>query len=62
MGAEPESGRNCLILTATRENYQNRQFTSGRINSKGKYSFTYGRLDALIRMPKTANDCGLHSG
>ena len=55
VGAEPESGRNCLILTATRENYQNRQFTSGRINSKGKYSFTYGRLDALIRMPKTAN-------
>lgn len=55
VGTEPESGRNCLILTATRENYQNRQFTSGRINSKGKYSFTYGRLDALIRMPKTAN-------
>lgn len=55
VGPEPESGANCLILTATRENYQNRQFTSGRINSKGKYSFTYGRLDARIRMPQTAN-------
>lgn len=55
LGREPESGAGCLILTARRENYQNREFTSGRINSKGKYSFTYGRLDARIRMPQTAN-------
>ncbi|MDR2470862.1 MAG: family 16 glycosylhydrolase [Treponema sp.] len=29
--------------------------SSGRINSRGKFSFQYGRLDASIRLPRTAD-------
>lgn len=52
---EPASGRSCLTLTARRENYGGKQATSGRINSKNKRFFKYGRFDALIKFPNTAN-------
>lgn len=55
VGKDQESGRNCLILTARRETYGNKAFTSGRINSKSKKAFTYGKVEALIKLPKTAN-------
>lgn len=45
----------CLILTAKRESYQGKEFTSGRINTAKKQAFTYGRFDARIKMPKTKN-------
>lgn len=48
-------GNGCLILTAKRENHNNRNFTSGRINSKNLVAFTHGKVEASIRMPKTAN-------
>lgn len=44
-----------LILTARRENYNNKSFTSGRINSREKASFKYGFIQARIKFPKTAN-------
>lgn len=44
-----------LVLTARRENYSNRSFTSGRINSRNKVAFKHGFLQARIKMPKTAN-------
>lgn len=43
-----------LVLTATREARQGRSFTSGRINSKSKVYFTHGKVEARIKMPKTA--------
>lgn len=46
------SGGN-LHLVATRENYGGKSFTSGRINSKGKIFFTYGKIEARIKLPKT---------
>ncbi|MDO4319127.1 MAG: glycoside hydrolase family 16 protein [Bacteroidales bacterium] len=49
------NGNRCLILTARRENYGNRAFTSGRVNSKNLTVFTHGKIEAAIRMPKTAN-------
>ena len=44
-----------LVLTARRENYQGKSFTSGRINSNQKAAFKHGILQARIKFPKTAN-------
>ena len=55
VGKDYASGRNCLILTARRENYGNKAFTSGRVNSKNKKAFTHGKVEALIKLPATAN-------
>ena len=44
-----------LVLTAKRENYQGKSFTSGRVTSKGKAAFKHGILQARIKFPKTAN-------
>ncbi len=48
-------GNSCLILTARRENYMNRNFTSGRINSKNRTAFKHGKVEAAIKLPQTAN-------
>ncbi len=55
VGAEPTTGKQCLILTATKEDYQGKKCTSGRVNSQGKTYYTYGRIDARIKFPNTAN-------
>ena len=44
-----------LVLTAKRENYQGKAFTSGRINSNQKAAFKHGIMQAKIKFPKTAN-------
>lgn len=41
-----------LILTAERKNGL---IMSGRVNTKSKKSFKYGKLEASIKLPKTAN-------
>lgn len=48
-------GNHCLILTARREEYLNKHFTSGRITSKNRTLFTHGKIEASIKLPKTAN-------
>jgi len=55
MGVEPASGKHCLILTATKEQYQGKGCTSGRVNSKGKLYYTFGKIEARIKFPYTAN-------
>ena len=55
VGIEPESGESCLILTAKKEMYSGRHFTSGRINTKGNMIFTRGIIESRIKLPKTAN-------
>lgn len=52
---EPASGRSCLTLTARREQFGGKHFTSGRVNSMGKKYFTHGKVEASVRVPKTAN-------
>ena len=44
----------CLVLTARRENYSSQKFTSGRVVSSQKVSFTHGLIEARIKMPQTA--------
>ncbi|NDV46812.1 T9SS C-terminal target domain-containing protein [Paludibacter sp. 221] len=55
IGKEPLSGENCLILTAKKENFSQKKFTSGRLTTQGKMHFKYGKLEARIKMPETAN-------
>ncbi len=45
----------CLVLTAKREESHGKHFTSGRLNTKGKRFFTYGKMESSILIPKTAN-------
>ena len=40
-----------LLLVAKKENYLSKTFTSGRINSQLKRSFTYGRFEARMKFP-----------
>ena len=47
-----DGDKTVLILTAKREG---NKFYSGRINSKGKKSFQYGKVEASIKLPKTAD-------
>jgi len=44
-----------LVLTARRESYGSRSFTSGRVNSLHKVSFTHGKIEARIKLPHLAN-------
>ena len=55
LGVEPTTGKHCLILTATKEEYMGKGCTSGRVNTKNKMYYTFGRIDARIKFPQTAN-------
>jgi len=55
IGNEPESGEKCLVISARKENYLFNKFTSGKISSQNKVSFKYGKIEARIKVPKTAN-------
>ncbi|KAH7701143.1 hypothetical protein AAVH_31727 [Aphelenchoides avenae] len=41
-----------LVITARREQVGNQRYTSGRINTQNKFSFTFGRAEARIKLPK----------
>jgi beta-glucanase (GH16 family) len=55
IGKEPFSGENCLIIKAKKEKFRSCTATSGRISTQHKMAFRYGKLEARIKMPKTAN-------
>lgn len=55
LGIEPQTGKHCLILTATKEDYNGKSCTSGRVNTKNKMYYTFGKIEARIRFPQTAN-------
>jgi beta-glucanase (GH16 family) len=42
-----------LVLEAKRESYQGSEYTSGRLKTLGKASWTYGRVEARIKIPRT---------
>lgn len=52
---EPNSGESCLVITAKKESYKGRTSTSGHLTTDGKMNFTYGKVEARIKMPKTAD-------
>ena len=55
VGAEPVSGAGCLIIKAKKESYLGKTCTSGRLKTLGKMSFKHGKIEARIKLPKTAN-------
>ena len=55
VGVEPTTGKHCLILTATKEDYMGKNCTSGRVNSNQKMTYTFGKIEARIKFPETAN-------
>jgi len=52
---EPVTKAECLVITARKENYRDKVVTSGRINTRNKVVVKYGKIEARIKMPKTAN-------
>jgi beta-glucanase (GH16 family) len=55
LGVEPTTGKKCLILTAKKQSAVGRDCTSGRVNTKGKMYYPYGKIEARIKFPQTAN-------
>ena len=51
----PVSGESCLVLNAQKENYGNRPCTSARLNTQDKVTVEYGKVEARIAFPKTAD-------
>ncbi|MGC3959096.1 MAG: glycoside hydrolase family 16 protein [Verrucomicrobiota bacterium] len=41
-----------LVIEAKQENYMGRSYTSARMLTKGKWSWTYGRMEARIKLPR----------
>ena len=44
-------GKGNLAITAREEQYEGRDYTSGRIKTKGLFERTYGRFEARIKLP-----------
>ena len=51
----PGTGERCLVLSAKREDYRNRPATSARLNTQDKVTVKYGKIEARIAFPYTAN-------
>lgn len=47
------ANRKCLVLTAKKEEFYSKHCTSGRVNTQGKVAYTHGKVEALIKFPKT---------
>lgn len=41
----------CLVIQAHREEYNGHHYTSARMQTKGKREFTYGKIEARIKLP-----------
>ena len=51
----PVTGESCLVLNAQREEYGNRPCTSARLNTQDKVTVEYGKVEARIAFPRTAD-------
>ena len=51
----PVTGERCLVLNAKREDYRNRPCTSARLNTQDKVTVEYGKVEARIAFPYTAD-------
>ncbi len=44
-------GQGHLAITARREDFNGQPYTAARIKTKGRFEFTYGRVEARIKVP-----------
>jgi len=51
----PVTSDQCLVIKAQREDYRNRPCTSARLNTQDKVTVEYGKIEARIAFPYTAN-------
>ena len=49
------SGVNCLVISAKKESFGGKLATSGRLVTRGNVSVKYGKIEARIKLPSTAN-------
>jgi beta-glucanase (GH16 family) len=49
------SGVNCLVISAKRENFGGKVVTSGRLVTRGNVSAKYGKIEARMKLPLSAN-------
>jgi beta-glucanase (GH16 family) len=47
----PTGGNGVLVIQALEEEYETREYTSGSINTRGKFDQLYGRFEARIKIP-----------
>lgn len=52
---ENYENENCLVLTAKKQAFGTKLFTSGRVNTKHKVDFKYGKIEARIKLPRTSD-------
>lgn len=52
---DPDHGNSALAITARRQQRNGKSFVSGRLNTSGRFQFTYGKVEGRIRLPHTAN-------
>ncbi len=52
---DPVGGKHCLVLTARKEDYMGKTCTSGRVTTQNRVTFQYGKVEARIWFPQTAN-------
>ncbi len=45
-------GNGFLVITAKKESYMNRSYTSAKLDTQGKFDHLYGRFEARIKIPK----------
>jgi beta-glucanase (GH16 family) len=45
-------GQGNLVITARREFFRGRSYTSARLSTQGKRSFQYGRIEARMKLPR----------
>lgn len=43
----------CLRLASKKQNFKGREYTSGAVNSKGKFAQAYGRFEVRAKLPGT---------
>lgn len=55
LSVENYQGFSCMVLSAKKENYLQKAFTSARVNSHGKVYFQYGKIESRMKIPSTAN-------
>jgi len=49
------TGVNCLVISAKRENFGGKSVTSGRLVTRGNVSCKFGKIEARMKLPHTAN-------
>src|SRR5438477_1933158 len=49
--SQDSSGNGYLVIQALKEQYRNASYTSARLKTQGLQNFTYGRIEASLKVP-----------